>query len=107
MVVMCLIVLVPFITGVHSVVILRLPGPILLMPPVDFALHLDLSSERGISGLIDITHTPGSKRLEPPGFRVIALHPSGSQTCLVAATTDDSPSHDEPCGMLSGLIAAR
>ena len=34
MVVMCLVVLVPLVAGVHSVEVLRLAGPVLVVPPV-------------------------------------------------------------------------
>ena len=45
MVIMSLVVFIPLIAGVNPIVVFRLPRAVLLMPPIDLALHLYLPSK--------------------------------------------------------------
>ena len=74
MVVVRLVILVPLIACVHPVVVLGLAGSVLLMPPVDLALHLDLASKGRIACLIDVAHAVGRQVLETARLCVVALH---------------------------------
>lgn len=79
MIVMCLVILVPFIACVHSVVVFRLPRAVLLMPPIHFAFHLHFTTEGCITRLIDIAHALGGKGFEVSSLSIIALQDSQPQ----------------------------
>lgn len=64
MVVMRLVVLVPFIAGVHSVEVLGLAGSVLVMPPVHLRVQLQFASKRSVASIIHVTHQPLALGLE-------------------------------------------
>ena len=88
MIIMCLVVLVPLITSVNPIVVLRLAGAVLLVPPVHARLHLHFPSKGCISILVNVAHGPLSKGPELPCLVVIPLQ-QGLQGSKDPGTSSD------------------